>query len=135
RDRLGRALARKILSNILQRAPSIESRIDATTGPFIEGGGVPSNPRGDSLVDLRKIGKRLVTSNVYQPQTIETSYRHRITGERRLVTHRDDAPRSRWFRSTGQDFKVVGSGDNWTDPIKDKIDFIGDAASLPVRNG
>src|SRR5581483_3856573 len=43
RDRLGRALARKILSNILQRAPSIESRIDATTGPFIEVGAVPSN--------------------------------------------------------------------------------------------
>ena len=133
KGRAGRDSARVLLERL--RSPTIESRIDATNGPFIEVGAVPSNPTGESLIDLRKIGKRLVTSNIYQPQTVETGYRHRITGASMLITHRNDAPRSRWYRPTGQEFKIVGTGENWADPVNDKIDFIGDATSLPVRDG
>jgi hypothetical protein len=121
----------------MDKTPSLESRIDATTGPFIEVGAVPSNPRGrDSLIDLDKIKKQLLLSNIYPPQTIETAYRHRITKEFKTITHRSDVPRSRLYRTTGQDFKTVRRANSWLeDPVNDKIDFIADATNLPVPDG
>jgi hypothetical protein len=135
KSRAGRISARRLLER-LKPAPSLESRIDATTGPFIEVGAVPSSTRSrDTLIDLYKIKKPLVTSNIYQPQTIETYFRHSITGESKIISHRDEAPRSRWFKARGADFKVVGSGNNWADPVVDKIDLIADATDLPFEGG
>ncbi len=135
KGRAGHALARRLFEK-LPGVPSLESRIDATKGPFVEVGAVPSSPRPrKTLIDLRKINKPLLTSNIYHPQVIESHYTHRISGGRKMITHRDEVPRSRMFKPIGVQFKEVESGPNWGEPILDDVDLIIDATDLPFDSG
>ncbi len=136
RTKAGRISAR-VLFEKMRVGPSIETLIDATQGPFIEVGAVPSSPRPrDSLLELGGINKRLLTSNHYQPETIRTAYKRRLTGERKFITHRDDTPSPRTWRPIGADFKTEPVPGSWdTTQVRDNVDFIGDATVLPIPDG
>lgn len=137
KNHAARASARLLLEK-LSRTPSIESRIEATKGPFVEVGAVPSSPLPrNSIIDLTKIDKRLLTSNHYKPETIATNFRQRFTKERKIITHRDQAPNPRFYRATGSEFKTADTGSNWIDyaaPVYDDVDLMADATNLPFQD-
>jgi len=130
-------IAAKLIIEKLTKKPSLELLIDETKGPFIEVGSVPSNPQTtrSKLIDLQKIKKPLITSNIYRPQTLETGYKHRITGERKTIIGRENALNERLWKLMGSEPKIVENGPDWGKPIKDTIDFIADATNLPVADG
>jgi len=139
RKNIAARVSARLLIEKLSSTPSIESRIEATKGPFVEVGAVPSNPLPkDSIINMSKIDKQLLTSNHYRPETIATHYRQRFTKEPKIITHRDQAPNPRFYRATGSEFKTAETGSNWIDytaPVYDDVDLIADATNLPFRDG
>jgi SAM-dependent methyltransferase len=133
--RVGDLLAKLLIA----RRPSIEARIDATKGPFIEVGAAPSHPNsGRRLLDLSKVAKPLITSNIEPQRIIESYYEHRVTGKQKVVAHRNDVPSGRLWKFLGGGDKPLtidrsGGTTKFIAP-EDKLDFLADAEALPLQD-
>jgi hypothetical protein len=132
--RAGNFLAKLLIA----REPSIEARIDATKGPFIEVGAAPSHPNSGKILDLGKVAKRLITSNIEPQRIVESYYGHRVTGEQKVVAHRDDVPSGRLWKFLGGGDKPLtidrsGGTTKFIAP-EDKLDFLADAEALPLQD-